>query len=117
MPPITPNANERRPMSPRTPTATSSTTKPAACETTVTASTGRRRVSDPPAKSAQPQTTDDPRARTRASAPRALGQPLDEHCHSLAAADAHRLEADCSVERLEIVQQRVHDACARHPVR
>src|SRR5690348_15452274 len=115
-PPITPRANEWVSRSPRTTSATRSATKPAACEMTVTARTGSRRVSEPPPKSAQPHTTEDPRARRSENAPR-LVQPLDKHGHSLPAADAHRLEPDRPVHRLEIVQERVHDPRARHPVR
>jgi hypothetical protein len=41
---------------------------PAACETTVTANVGSRFVSEPPAKSAAPQTSDEPSARKSARA-------------------------------------------------
>src|SRR5919107_4530263 len=44
-------------------------------------------------------------------------QTLHEHGHALAAADAHRLEADGLVERLQVVQQRGHDAGAGLPER
>src|SRR4051812_33122503 len=110
MPPPTPasmpSTSARGPTSPRNATAATSTTNPAACETSVTANTGSRFVSVPPAKSAQPQATDDPSARKRARAPRALAQALDEHRHALPAADAHRLEADRAIHRLEDVEQR-----------
>src|SRR3954464_15224426 len=89
---------------PRTATATSSATKPAPCETTVTPNAGSRFVSEPPAKSAVPQTIDEPSARMSASAPRSV-QALDQHCHALAATHAHRLEADRPVHRLEVVQE------------
>src|SRR3954452_21675063 len=113
---MSPRRNERVPSSPRNATAPSSATNPADCETIVTPNVGNRRVSEPPAKSAQPQTTDEPRARINARAPRSV-QTFDEHGHSLAPADAHRLEPDRPVERLEIVQQGVHDPRAGHPVR
>src|SRR5436305_9188083 len=116
MPERSPSANERPPTSPRTPTATSSTTKPADCETRVTANVGRRRVSEPPEKSATPQTTDEPRASASASAFRSV-QTLDEHRHSLPAADAHRLQPDRAVHRLQVVEQRAHDPRARHAIR
>src|SRR6188472_3795034 len=54
-------------------------------------------------------------ARALTSAPSV--QALDEHRHALAAADAHRLEADRPVERLQVVEQRVHDPRARHAIR
>src|SRR5471032_1769199 len=111
-----PSTNDRPPTSPRSATATSSATKPAACETIVTPNVGSRLVSEPPAKSAAPQTSDEPSARTSASPPRSA-QALDEHCHALPAPDAHRLQADRPVHRLEVVQQRAHDPRARHPVR
>src|SRR5215213_10859439 len=44
-------------------------------------------------------------------------QPLDEHRHSLPAADAHRLEADRRVQRVEVVEQGAHDPGAGHAVR
>src|SRR5207248_6343388 len=97
----------------------SNATNPAPCEPTVTANAGSRFVSEPPAKSAEPHTRDEPSARTsatRLSGP-ALVQPLDEHGHALAAADAHRLEPDRAVHRLEVVEQRSHDPRASHPVR
>src|SRR5580698_10130161 len=43
-------------------------------------------------------------------------EALDEHGHALPAANAHRLEPDRLVERLEIVQQRAHDPGAGHAV-
>src|SRR5215208_441548 len=100
----------------------------------VTAKTGSRRVSEPPAKSATPQTSDEASASVSAPTPISLAgaeaaaatpappaalrlvQALDDHRHALAAADAHRLEADRLVERLEIVEERVHDPRAGHPV-
>ena len=48
---------------------------------------------------------------------RALSRAARRSWPSLAAADAHRLEADRVVERLEVVDQRGHDARAGHPVR
>src|SRR4051794_1315443 len=98
-------------------TATTSARKPAPCDTTVTANAGRRFVSDPPAKSAVPQTSDDPSARASARTFSGSADALDEHRHALPAADAHRLEADGAVERLEIVEQRPHDPRAGHAVR
>src|SRR3954451_12560232 len=46
-----------------------------------------------------------------------LLQALDDHRLPLALGGAHRLEAERAVERLEIVEQRRHDARARHPER
>src|SRR5205807_6777972 len=51
------------------------------------------------------------------SKPPELVQPLDEHRHSLAAADAHRLEPDRAVGLVEVVQERAHDPRAGHAVR
>src|SRR4029077_3284960 len=44
-------------------------------------------------------------------------QALDDHRHALASADAHRLEADRLVRRLEAIEERRHDAGAGHPER
>src|SRR4051794_17817655 len=99
--------------SPRTPIATSRSAKPAACETRVTANAGSRRVSKPPAKSAAPHVTEEPSASASA---RKLSSALDEHGHALATADAHRLETDRAIHRLEVVQQGVHDPGACHAV-
>ena len=48
---------------------------------------------------------------------RALVQALHDHGHALAAADAHRLEAEGVVRVLQAVEQRGHDAGAGHPER
>src|SRR5438105_15802275 len=45
---------------------------------------------------------------------RALVQPLHDHGHSLAAGDAHGLQADLLVVALQVVQQRCHDARSGH---
>ena len=42
-----------------------------------------------------------------------LAEPLHDHGHALAAADAHRLEAEGLAAVLEAVEQRGHDAGAR----
>src|SRR4051794_41164044 len=68
MPASSPSVNPFPSTCARTASATSSGTKPAACEPTVTENAGSRRVSRPPEKSAAPQTTDDASARTSASA-------------------------------------------------
>ena len=47
-----------------------------------------------------------------ASAARRLVEALHDHGHALAAADAHRLEAERLARVLERVEQRRHDACA-----
>src|SRR3981189_3948541 len=46
-----------------------------------------------------------------------LAQPLDDHRHALAAADAHRLKTERLVLCREVVQQRGGDPCARHAER
>src|SRR5687767_11259662 len=46
-----------------------------------------------------------------------LVQALDDHRHALAAGDAHRLEPVLLVHRLEVVQQRGHDARTGLPER
>src|SRR3954463_9398233 len=51
------------------------------------------------------------------AAPARLVQPLDDQRLALALGDAHRLEADRLVERLEVVEQRGHAAQARHAER
>ena len=42
---------------------------------------------------------------------------LHDHRHALTAADAHRLEADRAVDRVEVVEQRAHDPRTGHAVR
>ena len=44
-------------------------------------------------------------------------EPLHDHRLAHPAGDAHRLQPDRAVERVEVVEQRGHDARARHPER
>src|SRR5437868_6997298 len=48
---------------------------------------------------------------------RRLVEALDDHRHALAAADAHRRQADGLVISLESIDQRAQDARAGHPER
>ena len=57
------------------------------------------------------------RARLTRRAPPAARTAFDEHRHAHAAGHAHRLDAVGPVERLEVVEQRRHDARAGHPER
>src|SRR5438105_10815211 len=73
----------------------------------------------PKAPDRTPDSTPTSRVRTSRAGPACscLGEPLDDHGHALAAADAHRLEADRLVEGLEVVDQGAHDPGARHAER
>src|SRR4051794_5887844 len=63
---------------------------------------------------AGPRRARPPRGRARSVL---LVQPLDDHRLAHAAGGAHGLEPDRRVERVEVVEQRGHDARAGHPER
>src|SRR5207248_2704803 len=78
-------------------------------------------VAPPTPKAADMMPVTTPRAIVRTSRRRlgssSLADAFDDHGHALTAADAHGLESDVLVERLEVVDERRHDAGAGHTER
>src|SRR5437764_14223532 len=78
-------------------------------------------VAPPTPKAADMMPVTTPRATVRTSrrrlGSRSLADALDDHGHALTAADAHGLETDVLVERLQVVDEGGHDPGAGHAER